>query len=199
MLMLTNLLPCQVRQQSVEVDALDKYAESKFTPFSSSMKNYFIGFFMIALANAWRNPFQDLFPDYPKHAKKMPQTERQLILLKEDCGEVCDTSDKWFKQPGKYFDMIKKEFECDFLFESDLEVPRIDSEQFEEFKAPMRAFTIPPEILELYTYDQRVPVHSNHMDDAKWTENEKENIWSQEFLEIYKKQFKDGEFFFNFF
>ena len=85
------------------------------------------------------------------------------------------------------FDMIKKDFECDFLFESDLEVPRIDSEQYDVhipkygdrgYKSPLRAFEIPPEILELYTYDQRVPVSTNHMDDTKWTADKgKENIW----------------------
>ena len=51
-------------------------------------------------------------------AQKMPTIYRNLLLLKEDCGEVCDTSDSFVKKPGKYFDVIKKEFECDFLLES---------------------------------------------------------------------------------
>ena len=50
--------------------------------------------------------------------QKMPTIYRNLLLLKEDCGEVCDTSDRFVKKPGKYFDVIKKEFECDFLLES---------------------------------------------------------------------------------
>ena len=48
----------------------------------------------------------------------MPTIYRNLLLLKEDCKEVCDTSDIFLKKPGKYFDVIKKEFECDFLLES---------------------------------------------------------------------------------
>ena len=50
--------------------------------------------------------------------QKMPTIYRNLLFLKEDCGEVCDTSDNFVKKPGKYFDVIKKEFECDFLLES---------------------------------------------------------------------------------
>ena len=50
--------------------------------------------------------------------KKMPTIYRNLLFLKEDCGEVCDTSDNFVKKTGKYFDVIKKEFECDFLLES---------------------------------------------------------------------------------
>ena len=49
---------------------------------------------------------------------EMPNVMRNIILLKEDCGEVCDTSDRFVKKPGKYFDVITKEFECDFLLES---------------------------------------------------------------------------------
>ena len=50
--------------------------------------------------------------------QKMPTIYRNLLLLKEDCGEVCDTSDRFVKKPGNYFDVIRKEFECDFLLES---------------------------------------------------------------------------------
>ena len=131
-------------------------------------------------------------PNYPKYTKVMPKTHRQLLLLKEDCGEVCDTSDR-FKQPGKYFDIIKKEFECDFLFESNLEVPRIVDEQFdEEFQQPLRAWQIPPEILEMYTYDKRVPIALNHMDDSKWTsEKVEDNIWTQSDVDAYKTAFEN--------
>ena len=47
---------------------------------------------------------------------EMPKIMRNLILLQEDCGEVCDTSDENFKKiPGNPFDTMKKEFECDIL------------------------------------------------------------------------------------
>ena len=38
---------------------------------------------------------------------EMPNVMRNIILLKEDCGEVCDTSDNFERKPGKYFDVIK--------------------------------------------------------------------------------------------
>ena len=49
---------------------------------------------------------------------EMPNVMRNIILLKEDCGEVCDTSDNFERKPGKYFDVIKKEIECDILLTS---------------------------------------------------------------------------------
>ena len=64
----------------------------------------------------------DVFESVPNRQfitpQKMPTIYRNLLFLKEDCGEVCDTSDNFVKKPGKYFDVIKKEFECDFLLES---------------------------------------------------------------------------------
>ena len=51
---------------------------------------------------------------------QMPKLKRNLILIKEDCGEVCDTSDNFSKTPGLYFDKIFKNINCDYLFESPL-------------------------------------------------------------------------------
>ena len=53
----------------------------------------------------------------------MEKLKRNLEFIKEDCGEVCDTSDNFVKKPGLYFDKIVKNIECDYLFES----PLIDS------------------------------------------------------------------------
>ena len=50
----------------------------------------------------------------------MKKLKRNLELIKEDCGEVCDTSDNFVKRPGLYFDKIVKNIECDYLFESPL-------------------------------------------------------------------------------
>ena len=38
----------------------------------------------------------------------MKKLKRNLELIKEDCGEVCDTSDNFVKKPGLYFDKIVK-------------------------------------------------------------------------------------------
>ena len=46
----------------------------------------------------------------------MEKLKRNLEFIKEDCGEVCDTSDNFVKKPGLYFDKIVKNIECDYLF-----------------------------------------------------------------------------------
>ena len=38
----------------------------------------------------------------------MPNIRRNLKILQEDCGEVCNTSDDFEKRSGKYFDILKK-------------------------------------------------------------------------------------------
>jgi hypothetical protein len=50
----------------------------------------------------------------------MAKLARNLILLKEDCGEVCDTSTNVGTTPGPYFDQVTKEFDCQALFEGPL-------------------------------------------------------------------------------
>ena len=51
-------------------------------------------------------------------ATPMNKLRRNLILIKEDCGDVCDTSDKFSKVAGIYFNQIVKNIQCEYLFES---------------------------------------------------------------------------------
>ena len=75
--------------------------------------------FLITQSKCEIDVFKDIKNNNPRIVtQKMPTIYRNLLLLKEDCGEVCDTSDRFVKKPGKYFDVITKEFECDFLLES---------------------------------------------------------------------------------
>ena len=94
----------------------------------------------------------------------MPNVLRNIILLKEDCGEVCDTSDNFKKEPGKYFDIIKKEFECDILLTSPtMNPPLLIDEQMpvkeNNRSRPPKIFDIPKEISVLYTFEKRVPFY----------------------------------------
>ena len=90
-------------------------------------------------------------------------------------GDVCDTSDR-FKQPGKYFDNIKKEFECDFLFESDLEVPRIIDEQFDEenpaFVTDITEKEDSDAASSYYEDDEESALPAHDPDNAEWVEQE---------------------------
>ena len=85
------------------------------------IKDMFLLIFLTAIAHN-ANCEIDVFESVQNRQfvtpQKMPTIYRNLLFLKEDCGEVCDTSDNFVKKPGKYFDVIKKEFECDFLLES---------------------------------------------------------------------------------
>merc|ERR1712223_1233969 len=145
----------------------------------------------------------------------MEKLKRNLEFIKEDCGEVCDTSDNFVKKPGLYFDKIVKNIECDYLFES----PLIDSsnadmaEQYwyrtkEEYhnkdNAPPKMDIVPQEILQHYTFDGRIQLqplyaHAENGDSIKFKnanlqaihEEEKAQIWSRENIEasqeIYRK------------
>ena len=48
-------------------------------------------------------------------AMPMKKLRRNLILIKEDCGDVCDTSDNFSKVPGIYFDRIENSPKTFFL------------------------------------------------------------------------------------
>ena len=93
---------------------------------------------------------------------QMPKLKRNLMLIKEDCGEVCDTSDNFSKTPGLYFDKIFKNFNCDYLFESPLIDGYIDvSEQQirkkDSIAAPFKE-QVSEDILNLYTFDGRIKI-----------------------------------------
>ena len=90
--------------------------------------------FFLILLTAHNNCEIDVFKNVQNNhpwilTQKMPTVYRNLLLLKEDCGEVCDTSDRFEKKVGKYFDVITKEFECDFLLESSSMYQELISEE----------------------------------------------------------------------
>ena len=136
----------------------------------------------------------------------MKKLKRNLMLIKEDCGEICDTSDNFVKQPGLYFDKIVKNFNCDYLFDSPLIDGNTDvSEQqiFNRIKngsieAPIKD-NVPEDILKLYTFDGRIKIEDSYLNDVKWVSNqiEKENLlihsqWTKETLELFQLDFKHG-------
>ena len=64
-----------------------------------------------------------------KLTQEMPNVMRNILLIKEDCGEVCDTSDRFKKNKGKYFEVIEKRFECDILLTSPIINPSVIKEE----------------------------------------------------------------------
>ena len=141
---------------------------------------------------------QDLIEVLP-----MPKLKRNLILIKEDCGEVCDTTDKFVKQPGQYFDKITKDINCDYLFESPLidgGFTDISEQQLENNNKPEAPtfHNVPKEILDLYTFDGRIPLESSYLNDVHWVperkpeNDEKITLWNKELIDEFRGFHKKG-------
>ena len=76
------------------------------------------------------------------------ELQETLKGIKESCGELCNTNIKGVK--GKYYNFIKKEVNCDALFENqDIDRPS----QF--YSPPAR---IPKSLQPYFTYDGRVQI-----------------------------------------
>ena len=112
-------------------------------------------------------------------ANEMPKIMRNLILLQEDCGEVCDTSDDFEKIPGNPFDTMKKEFECDILLTSPtLNPPLVFDEQIID-KRPPRISALPKTISSLFSYNNRVPLYSRYYEkDADLIAKPQDSTWN---------------------
>ena len=82
--------------------------------------NIIIYFFVLIINYKIINAAGGVHYNVDKNVLPMKRLKRNLELIKEDCGEVCDTSDNFVKKPGLYFDKIVKNIECDYLFESPL-------------------------------------------------------------------------------
>ena len=139
----------------------------------------------------------------PAKALPMPKLKRNLLLIKEDCGQVCDTSDNFVKKSGLYFDKIVKDINCEYLFDSPLlddnkDVIEQQLQESGEIKPPSKQ-NVPEDILEMYSYDGRIEIYSTYMDDFKWTaeEHEEENslMWSKDVIDEYRKEHRSGKMY----
>ena len=52
----------------------------------------------------------------PIKAQDWNLIQQNLLAIKEDCGEVCDTSENMKVIPGSIFDQVEKHIECDRIF-----------------------------------------------------------------------------------
>ena len=125
----------------------------------------------------------------------MPKIMRNLILLQEDCGEVCDTSDENFKKiPGNPFDTMKKEFECDILLTSPtLSPPLVFDEQIIDKKTP-KIGQLPKTISSLFSYNNRVPLYSRYYErDANLIAKPQDPSWNVKFIDGLVKELTESE------
>ena len=118
---------------------------------------------------------------------------KNIQSIKEDCGEVCDTSEKIKVTPGSIFDLVKKQIKCDSLFSSK-HIDALDDATF--FTAP-RKQDIPENILELFTYNRRISVYDHYFNQAHFSRpkmNENIKIWSKELLQNLKELYTKGKY-----
>ena len=140
---------------------------------------------LLSIAQCEIDIFQNIALNDHYPPKEMPKTEKMLSLVKEDCGEVCDTSSKFSKKPGKYFDIISKDFECDILLTSPiLNSPLIEEEQLYRLNKPSSLYDVPKQILEMYTYDKRVPFFVKYFNQAYWNGNLEYSNWDPESVDL---------------
>ena len=133
--------------------------------------------------------------DVTKHkcAPFKPDSEKcNLILnlsdLQRDCGQVCNTTVKPVKA-GKYYDVIRKDFDCLNLFES----PTIDKRENEtpaEIRKPVSFTDLPKRIKDLYSYQGRVQVRDMYMNDANAAASPP--VWSIEKINSYRAAVRRG-------
>ena len=121
--------------------------------------------------------------------RKKNYTQLQLLdMLKEDCGEVCDTSIEGI--PGDPYPVIEKDFDCDVLFSS----PLLDPDDIESI-VPFDE--VPKEIRDMFTYGDRMPFGGYNFDDSPKTKKEfgfhgQLYSWDRHSFKMLRRQFRTG-------
>ena len=119
--------------------------------------------------------------------------QQNLNAIKEDCGEVCDTSKTMKVTPGKIFDQVKKHIECDRLFFS----KHIDTQDDISYSDAPRMQNIPENIMELFTYNRRISITETYFNQSyfiRTQQNTKKKIWDQKLLSEIKESQKNRKF-----
>ena len=131
----------------------------------------------------------------------MKKLRRNLILIKEDCGDVCDTSDKVSKVPGIYFDRIEKNIECEYLFESPLIENSTDVSEQQFNNNPPVLYQVPKDIQQHYTFEGRIPIVHQYMNEIDYSQNpdkkakmeiRRDILWEKNSIEISQEQFRNN-------
>ena len=112
-----------------------------------------------------------------------------LEKLQRDCGQVCNTTVKPV-EAGKYYDVIKKDFDCFNLFESDA-IDSRDKETISEMKKPLNYVELPKRIRDLYTYQKRVQVRDFYMNDAQISSNHP--VWTVQMINGFRAKVRQGQ------
>ena len=105
--------------------------------------------------------------------------KKNIQAIKQDCGEVCDTSENLKLTPGPIFNQVDKNINCDGLFSS----KHIDTKDDIIFKHAPSLGEIPQDIIKLFTYQNRLSIREFYFDQADFStkkKNDQARIWSKE-------------------
>ena len=126
----------------------------------------------------------------PIKAQDWNLIQQNLLAIKEDCGEVCDTSENMKVIPGSIFDQVEKHIECDRIFFSKY----IDAQDDTIFSDAPRKQNIPENIIELFTYNRSISIHETYFNQAYFsrpTHNTKMKIWDKKLFENFRELYKN--------
>ena len=113
-----------------------------------------------------------------------PILQSKLESVKSDCGEICVTDEAKTKVVGhKYYDVLEKEYSCERLFANE----RADSD---EVRLPAPPRHIPHFMLDDFTYQGRVPVQRDGMNDQHGQTHDL--VWPREEIERRRRQWREG-------
>ena len=156
--------------------------------------NLFVGMNFALLVSMYIQ-FCNAIVDGPE-VKSMPNLQRNLHLIKEDCGQVCDTSNNFVVEHQLPFDRIVKDIDCNSLFESPLleDDKHVYEQQLQNDgsrRAPKEE-NVPKDILRMYSFNGRIKISHAYLNDFKWTAKE-DLIWSKKAIEDYREQHRSGK------
>ena len=93
------------------------------------------------------------------------EIKEKIQAIKQDCGEICDTSENLKVTSGAIFDQVHKNINCDGLFSS----KHIDAKDDIIFKHPPRLREIPQDMIDLFTYQNRLSIREYYFDQADFS------------------------------
>ena len=122
-----------------------------------------------------------------------PGSEKCEIMLNLEqvqlgCGEICNTTIKPISA-GKYYDVIRKSFDCIDLFEN----PFIDNRAAESIAGrsrPLAYQDLPKRIRDLYSYQGRVTVRDFYFNDAEQPSDQ--TVWTVNLINKYRMMARNG-------
>ena len=133
-------------------------------------------------------------------AMPMKKLRRNLMLIKEDCGDVCDTSDNFFKAPGIHFDLIVKNIQCEHLFESPVIENNTDVSEQQLNNVPPVLDNLPKDVQQQYTFEGRIPLLYHYLNDIKYLQDSeqktkmeinRDKLWERKSIEIGQELYRN--------